>query len=210
MRSLAPTARAASVSEKPVCQPAPAPSLRSARPPGSACAEVIGDHELGLRAARLDQQDSAQRARPSAGLRARTTLSARSRCAIAAPAVVKPAGVHEHARLVERHARIALAEHRRQPPRGGGMLAVEQRTLGEQESAGAGGTGRGAGARPALQRGDRVAHVGLGEARRERRRASWRRARAPARRRAAAPRPRISPAPSAPAPCARAVARRPA
>ena len=77
--------------------------------------EVIGDHELSLRAACLDQQVTRDKRRQR---RAAAAHDAQRQIKVGQGGTGRgEAGrVHEHAGIIEQHARIALPEHRRQPP----------------------------------------------------------------------------------------------
>jgi branched-chain amino acid aminotransferase len=107
--------------------------------------QVIGDHELGLRAARFDQQvagrEGSQRGTALPDEAEREIQMCHGRAGSR-----EGRRIDQHARLVERDFRIALAEHGSEPPGRRRALAVEQRAFREQKGAGAGRADRGAGA----------------------------------------------------------------
>ena len=120
--------------------------------------EVVGNDVLRLRGPLVDQHQARHQ---RGGLGAR--LPHQPQCQIEMPhrraGRDHAARGHHHARLVEPYPRIALAEQRRQRPHGGGLLAVEQAGLGQQEARDAGAAHAAALRMPAAQHGHGIAHV---------------------------------------------------
>jgi hypothetical protein len=85
--------------------------------------QVIGDHELSLRAAGLYQQVSRRQSRQRWA-----TAAHDAQCQVEMSQGGAGRGeagrIHKHAGLVEHHVRIALPKHWRQPPRSCGALAI--------------------------------------------------------------------------------------